>query len=264
MRNLFLTLIGCVISFKSMAQVLDADRADGSDTLKKKVNCIIGISGSADKQKKDLIDGSTVIDFTYLFPKERILIFKGNSDFTTNGSEFLQNSGYLHLRYRDNDTRSFSTEFFSQYQWNGLLGMKSRNLIGCNLRWMVLDKSYKNDLFLGLGLMYENENWNYKGVKSIPDYTLYSDTSVQKVRINQYVKCAFVFNDNIDFVIANFIQSDIKDLLSPRVSTNAAVNLKMLKHVGLSINFESMYDFKPVVPIDKFIYSLKMQLNIKL
>lgn len=264
MRNLFLTLVGCVISFVSMAQVLDADRAEASDTLEKKVNCIIGINGSADKQKKNLVDGSTIIDFTYLLPQNHILIFKGNSDFTTNGSEFLQNSGYLHFRYRDNDTRSLSTEYFTQYQWNGLLGMKSRKLAGSNLRWMLLDKSYKNDLFLGLGLMYENESWNYKGVKSISDYSLYKDTSVQKVRINQYVKCAFVINDNIDFVLANFIQLDIKDLLSPRVSTNAALNFKLLKHLGLSINFESTYDFKPVVPIDKFIYSLKMQLNIKL
>lgn len=264
MRKLFLTLLVSVITFSSIAQVLDADRADDSDTLQKKLNCIIGINGSADKQKKNLVDGSTVIDLTYLLPKEHLLIFKGNSDFTTNGNEFLQNSGYLHLRYRDNDTRILSTEYFTQYQWNGLLGMKSRNLVGSNLRWMVLDKSYKNDLFLGLGIMYENENWNYKGVKSIPDYTLYSDTSVQKFRINQYVKCAFVINDNIDFVLTNFIQSDIKDLLAPRVSTNAAINFQMLKHIGLSINLESMYDFKPVVPIDKFIYSLKMQLNIKL
>lgn len=264
MRNLFFTLIGCFVSFMSMAQVLDADRADDSDTLKKKVNCIIGISGSADKQKKNLVDGSTVVDFTYLLPQKHLLIFKGNSDFTTNGNEFLQNSGYLHLRYRDNDTKFLSTEYFMQYQWNGLLGMKSRNLVGSNLRWMVLDKSYKNDLFLGLGIMYENENWNYKGVKSISDYSLYNDTTVQKARINQYVKCAFVINDNIDFVLTNFIQSDIKDLLAPRVSTNAAINFKMLKHIGLSINLESMYDFKPVVPIDNFIYSLKMQLNIKL
>jgi len=264
MKNLFLTLVASIISLVSMAQVLDADRVDGADSTSKKLNCVIGLNGSVDKQKKNLVDGSTIIDLTSSFPKNHILLFKGNFDFTTNGNEFLQNSGYLHLRFRDDDTRKLSLEYFSQYQWNGLLGMKSRKLAGSNLRWMVLDKSYKNDLFFGLGVMYEDENWNYKGVKSIPDYSLYGDTAVQKFRLNQYVKCAFAINENVDFVLTNFVQSDIKDLLSPRVSTNAAFNFQMLKHIGLSLNFESMYDFKPVVPIDKFIYSFRMQLNIKL
>ena len=97
MKNLFLTLVASIISLVSMAQVLDADRAEGSDTLEKKVNCIIGINGSVDKQKKNLVDGSTIIDLTSSFPKNHILLFKGNFDFTTNGNEFLQNSGYLHL-----------------------------------------------------------------------------------------------------------------------------------------------------------------------
>ena len=251
-----------ILSPTAYCQVVDADRADDVDTLPKKINCIIGLNGSADKQKKNLIDGSAVIDLTYKLPKTHILIFKGNSDFTTNGNEFLQNSGYLHLRLRDDDTRKLSPEYFLQYQWNGLLGMKSRELIGSNLRWMLLDQTIKNDLFLGLGVMYESEIWNYKGVKSIPDYTLYNDTSVSKIRINQYVKSAIAINQNIDFVITNFIQSDIKNILKPRISSNAAFNFKMMKHMGVSLNFESMYDLNPVVPIDKFIYSIKLQLNI--
>ena len=264
MKQFLFFILFLQISFSSFAQVLDADRADNVDTLSKKLNCIIGLNGSADKQKKNLVDGSTVIDLTYALPKKHILIFKGNSDFTTNGNEFLQNSGYLHLRYRDDDTRKFSSEYFLQYQWNGLLGMKSRELAGYNYRWMVLDNSIKNDLFLGLGLMYENENWNYKGVNSSVDYSMYNDTSVTKIRINQYIKSAFFINENVDIVLTNFIQSDLKNISKPRISTNAAFNFEMLKHLGLSLNFESMYDFKPVVPIDKFIYSIKLQLNIKL
>jgi hypothetical protein len=255
----------CLVYFYtniSYGQVLDADRTK-PDSSAKKLNCVIGITGSIDKQKKNLVDGATSVDLSNNIFNNHIIIFKGTFDFTTNGNEFLQNSGYLHLRFRDNDTRLLSPEYFIQYQWNGLLGMKGRKLVGTNLRWMVLDRTYKNDLFLGLGVMYEDEGWNYKGVNSITDYSLYNDTTVQKIRINQYIKCAFSIGNNIDFVLSNFIQSDIKNIFKPRISTNVAINFQLHKHFGLSINSESMYDLNPVVPIDKFIYSTKLQLNIK-
>jgi hypothetical protein len=87
---------------------------------------------------------------------------------------------------------------------------------------------------------------------------------VNKVRINQYVKCAFVINEKVDLVLSNFIQSDVTNLLFPRISTNAAFNFKMATHISASVNIESTYDFKPVVPIDKYIYSLKLLLNFNL
>lgn len=262
-KNSLLYLFLLISSF-SYSQVLDADRVDHIDSTEKRLNLLIGLNGSADKQKKNLVDGSTVLDISYRLKRNYLSIFKGNFDFTTNGNELLQNSGYFHFRLRDNDSRLLSPEFFMQFQWNGALGMEGRKLIGANYRWMVLDNTIKNDLFFGLGLMYEEENWNYKGVKNIQDISLYSDTLTKKIRINQYTKCAFNIKKNVDLVLSNFIQFNIKDLVNPRISSNAGLSFKISRHFEFSLNYESMYDFSPVVPIDKYIYSIKGQLNIKI
>lgn len=253
-----------IVSNLSYSQVLDADRVDNIDSTEKRLNLVVGLNGSADKQKKNLVDASTVVDISYQLKRNYLSIFKGNFDFTTNGNEFLQNSGYFHFRLRDNDSRLLSPEFFMQFQWNGALGMVGRKLLGANYRWMVLDNTIKNDLFFGLGLMYEEENWNYKGVKNIQDLSLYSDTLTKKIRINQYTKCAFNIKKDIDLVLSNFIQFNIKDLANPRISSNAGLSFKISRHFEFALNYESMYDFSPVVPIDKYIYSIKGQLNIKI
>ena len=134
-------LIGlCLVYFYtniSYGQVLDADRTK-PDSSAKKLNCVIGITGSIDKQKKNLVDGATSVDLSNNIFKNHIIIFKGTFDFTTNGDEFLQNSGYLHLRFRDNDTRLLSPEYFIQYQWNGVAWVKSFEGIYEAKQWKIV------------------------------------------------------------------------------------------------------------------------------
>ena len=258
----FLVLIvaGVFQSLHTGAQILNVDRNIPADSSKR-FFALLALSGSADKQKKDLVDISTSADITYQLPRSLVIVFKANTDLTTNGNDLIQNSGFLHLRYRDNDTRKLYPEIFTQLQWNGVLGMDERILAGANLRFMAVHKD-DNDMFAGIGLMGEWETWNYKGVRGLDNPELLPLVVVKKIRINQYLKWAWKISDKTDFVIANFIQLPLDNLEKPRIASSAAVNFRLLKWLGLAINYDSMYDLDPVVPISKYYYSLRSTLNL--
>jgi hypothetical protein len=258
-KLVFLIWLGICTS--ASAQILNIDRTGSVDTTGKRFFAFIGLSASADKQKKDLVDVSSSGDFSYLLPDSFVVVFKVSTDLTTNGSDVIQNAGFFHLRWRDNDSRILYPEVFTQFQWNGVLGMEQRKLIGSNLRWRTL-RSPNNSMFMGLGVMYEQERWNFNGVPDSEIYDSLPDIQAKKWRINHYIKWSWRISDKTDFVLANFTQIPVDKLNKPRIASNASVNFKFLKWLGFSVGYDSIYDLDPVVPISNYYYSLKGQLNL--
>ena len=264
MRIIFLfILFSTAILQQSYAQVINADRNVVSDSLHpKRPKGLLGISASADKQKKNLVDVSSSADFSFFLPAKHVAVLLMRNDLTTNGSDIIQNSGMFHLRFRDNDSRTIYPEAFFQFQWNGVLGMEGRTLMGGNARWKVIHEN-EHDLFIGLGLMSENESWNFNGVPQdrIP-ITKPERITVHRLRLNHYIKWAWKLSSKTDFVLFNFLQAPSSAVLYPRLASNASVNFNPTSLLGFSIVFDSMYDTRPVVPIDKYYYSLKASINL--
>jgi hypothetical protein len=264
MRIIFLfILISTAILQQAYAQVINADRNVVSDSLHPhRPKGLLGISASADKQKKNLVDVSTSADFSFFLPAKHVAVLLMRNDLTTNGSDIIQNSGMFHLRFRDNDSRIIYPEAFFQFQWNGVLGMEGRTLMGGNARWKVIHEN-EHDLFIGLGLMSENESWNFNGVPQdrIPT-TKPARVTVHRLRLNHYIKWAWKLSSKTDFVLFNFLQAPSSSVLHPRLASNASVNFNPTSLLGFSIVFDSMYDTRPVVPIDKYYYSLKASINL--
>ena len=250
-----------VVPSAGMSQILNVDRAASDDTTGKTFFAFIGLNASADKQKKELVDISANADFSWLLPDSLVTVFKVNTDLTTNGSDIIQNTGFFHLRLRDNDSRKFSPEVFAQVQWNGVLGMENRILLGSNFRWMAIHTD-GNNLFMGLGLMVEHEEWNYKGVPGLETPDELPGVTTRKWRINHYIKWAWKISPKADLVLANFTQLPVDAPGKPRIASNAALNFRLLKWLGLSVNYDSMYDVDPPVPISNYYYSLKGQLTM--
>ncbi|MFM7053154.1 MAG: DUF481 domain-containing protein [Bacteroidota bacterium] len=245
-----------------VAQILNVDRTAGNDTTPKRVHAVIALTASADKQKKDLVDLSTSADLTSRFSNNVVGVLKLSTDLTTNGEEVIQNAGFMHIRFRDDNTRKLYPETFGQYQWNGVLGMEQRILGGVNLRWLAADKE-SNNMVVGIGLMYEHEKWNFNGVPDIQNADTLPVQTVDNLRVNQYVKWSYRLGTNADFVLANFIQCVADDFSKTRIASNVAINFRFFKWLGFSVNYDSVYDFKPVVPISKYYYALKGQLNFE-
>jgi hypothetical protein len=262
-RANFLIILLLVAAPKLLvAQILNVDRTAGNDTTPKRFRTVIALAASADKQKKDLVDVSSSADLTCRLSHKIVGVFKLSTDLTTNGEDVIQNAGFMHLRFRDDNARKLYPETFGQYQWNGVLGMEQRILGGVNLRWLAADKE-SNSMVVGIGLMYEHEKWNFNGVPDIQNADTLPVQTADNFRVNQYVKWSYRVASNTDFVLANFIQCAAADFSKTRIASNVAINFRFFKWLGFSVNYDSVYDFKPVVPISKYYYALKGQLNFE-
>ena len=80
----------------------------------------------------------------------------GNIDYSlANGNE-LSNSGLIHFRYNRKLNKKLRLEAFTQYQYNRILGIERRNLIGIGPRYKI-NKSEKTVFYIGSLLMQEYE-----------------------------------------------------------------------------------------------------------
>jgi len=256
----FLLFIHCSL----IGQVLVIDRERISDTLKKNYLLSSTLSFNSDKQKNNVTDFNSHFEYDRIFKNKYVLINSINSSITSNGGKLIQNEGVIQVRYRDNDARKFSPEFYLQYQWNGAWGMEKRLLQGINLRERWVEKN-GFDFITATCIFREEEIWNWVGVKEslIPVNAafIYKDL----FRFNTYIKSAFQISKNIDFSAISFVQFPLtNDFMKPRWFWDCNLNFNMSKHVNFQIHYDHMFDANRVVPISDYYYSVSTGIQIVL
>lgn len=80
----------------------------------------------------------------------------GNIDYSLANGDELSNSGLIHIRYNRKLNKKLRLEAFTQYQYNRILGIERRNLIGIGPRYKI-NKSEKTLFYIGSLLMQEYE-----------------------------------------------------------------------------------------------------------
>jgi hypothetical protein len=260
-----ITIIGFLtLPLISSAQVLNMDRVSAPNDSSKKWHTSLQAATDYNSEK-EVFDWDTRIDVTRFTAGQHLLSAKFSNSFTnTNGSN-LQNSGYLHIRFRDNDSRKISPEYFTQYQWDDLRGMLNRYLIGSNMR-LRLKENKTFDCYIGLGLMYEWEKWNFDGVTADKLPLVHPDfIKTDQVKLNQYIKLSAQLFTTTEITLTNFIQAPVdKEISHPRFADFLQWNIPLSKKVGLNLNFESLYDAAPVVPIKNFYFNYQTGFSVAL
>ena len=247
---------------QSNAQILNVDREIGGDTSRKKLNGSNITTFSSDKLKGSLVDISNKSELDKGFKNNYILVGQFNNDLTILKKEILQNEGYFHLRYRDNDKRKYSIESFVQYQWNGTLGMEHRKVIGSNLRIKLFDKENK-DLYYGIGVFQEIEKWNFTAVDS--SLTIFSKNKQFRniYRLNNYWKFAYKLNELIDLTFLSYIQFPInQSFFNPRWYLETNANFKFSNQLNFVLHWDHTLDKYRVVPISEFYYSASIGIQM--
>ena len=246
------------------AQVLNVDRELTHDSTRKNYDITANIFLSSDKQKNNLIDFSTNLEYDlYLKNKYVILAFFRN-DAVFNGTQMIQNEGLSHLKYRDNDHRSVSCELFAQHQWNGAWGMKFRFLSGANLRLKFIEKD-NLDIYGALGTFYEIEKWNWNGVNKnlVPQNA--SDIQRDIFRLNSYIKLSRKLTHHIDISAISYLQFPLNAFFShPRWFVDANMYIAATDKLSLVLHWDHILDSYWVVPVDNFFYTFSMGLQVNL
>ena len=247
------------------AQVLTIDRAAQDTTIPKVFNLSGSLNIDMDEQKANIFDEDGSLETSWQKPKNALL-FHGTSEIVTGGpNNSLLNTRSLQLRDRVYPKKRFHPEFYTQYQYDAINGLQNRMLAGGNLRFIIKDKGTFR-AFAATGLMYEYEDWNYRGVLYVQDVPPNPHDTIRKaLKSTSYIRLSKFFGSKVDFSLVVFYQAQ-PDLFFkfPRIAEFAQLNFNLSEHFSLNLQFDSQYDTRPVVPIKKFYFSFNQGLTFKL
>ena len=266
MKKIIFFFVGIFIAQFNLlhGQILNIDKTDTlpySSKARWTGNISLGLE--VDKQKETLVDATNNLDVQFQKSRE-LFITSGSYRFTDNGGEQFLNEGFIHLRWRHGYKNSFQPETFLQFQWDDGRGMEHRKLAGINLRYNYW---YKHiwELSAGVGVMYEDELWNYIAVDSTKIPPGATTVSPKAMKSNNYIKWEGQTSPNSIFSIVLFYQAAFNHFFSdPRIAGSARWDLSFSKHFSFTINYNGIWDPKPVVPITKFYYSFSNGITYKI
>ena len=215
-----------------------------------------------------LIKGNIVPDFKFQNLKENLIEFENTSDITFRmkksaitiankielskyGKEVLLSGGFLYIEYRKTFDSRFVFEPYSQLHWSESRGLELKYAGGINLRYRIY-LSEMIGFYFGTGPFYEFEKWNYHGVRDDLVPTNPIDVVREQYKLGSYVSFKLKTDFNFDFDISLYYQSSFEELFaSPRLASSSSIKYNFTEHLGLVLQYQNIYDYKPVVPIDK-------------
>lgn len=170
--------------------------------------------------------------------KVHTYILLGNIDYSSANNEDLSNSGLLHLRYNNRLSDRVKLEIFAQTQFNRVLGVESRNLIGIGPRYQLVNSS-RAQVFFGSLLMQEFEN------------IILNNEYNNDRRLSNYVSLIIGKSNTYDISSVIYYQPNISGFNDYRISNNTTLSLNISKNIKFIHSLTFGYDSKPPPNISK-------------
>ena len=262
---LFSIFLSQTIIFNSFAQILNVDRitADNDSATNKNLFAVVTMGLDINQEDTRVINLTTSAEVDYKL-QNNLIIFISEYNLTSTEDVSLINAGYSHLRFRFNRGTNIQPELFTQYQWNGVRGMKSRFLTGAGLRF-PLNKDSLNVSYFAIGLMNEWETWDYRIVPAVEIPLNSEEKQTNCIKLNCYYNMSWKIQKNIDLSFILYIQSQPNaNIIYPRISPSMQLNFAISEKITISLITDGFYDSKPVVPIRKFFYDFSSAINIQI
>ena len=174
-----------------------------------------------------------------------------------NDDDFL-NFGFVHFRVNYFRKKTINFENFVQYSYDNFRGLHPRLLGGGGIRWNTF-KSKSLSLVIGVGALYEYENWTHPETNQTIEIAL--------VKSSNYISFRWTANENVDINFVGYYQTGYdSDMSAFRNRTNASLilNTKIAKRISFANSFDISYEHKPIVPIIRTIYTFKTGVSIDL
>jgi hypothetical protein len=263
-KNTYLLVFVLIFYSGSLSgQILNIEKSRiPEDSLKKLVGNIganFSLNNrSATQNEKVLFIGLTGnMNIGYFAPKNAYLFFGAINYTSFTGAQTIS-TGYAHFRINFNRKKKLSTETFAQIQYDESRGMAYRALGGAGLR-LNIHKTKNVDIYIGTGAMWETEEWSDPNksdsviVKSIP-------------KSSSYFSFKANLNPNTTFNCINYYQvgyDEQQKVIRHRIFVDATLTFLITKHLSFINTFNAGYEDKPIVPIQKFVYTLSNGIIIK-
>ena len=214
-----------------------------------------GWAGSANisfqfmKSDDKLMDTETQLHLQYKTKKSLYLALSDFS-FVKAGKDEYANNGFQHLRYNYKINDWYTVEAFTQAQFNKILGVKFRGLLGAGPRFKVI-KTKKFRLYAAWLYMFEYEEIN----------------DVAKInrnhRVSSYVSFTWKMNKLLSLVNTTYYQPKINQFNDFKISSQTDLIIKITDRFAFAMSYNHYYNSKPPEGIVNTIYSLENALSFE-
>lgn len=212
-------------------------------------------------QKRLLVELSSQTDLVFRIKNNSLLVAQ-QFELTSFGEERFLESGFLYLKWKAKKEKRWMPEYFSQLQWAAERGLQFKTAIGTNIRHAFFRDKRKGG-FAGVGVFYEQEKWNYNGVE---DELLPLDQSPIKTnlfRANFYLSYKNWIAPNFFIDISGYYQPRLDNAFQyPRFAASMQFAWQINSNLQLITQYQPIYDFQPIVPINKCFYQFSTTFSL--
>lgn len=241
------------------AQIMKTDRVDitaDSSYWTGSIDFMLDVNNqSATADESFTFVGTTLqADLSFVGNKHLYMLINQLQYFSTGVGPFVS-TGYGHFRIHWLRKRTISYENFAQVQYDQGRNMKWRGLTGggIKLRLFRLQKSY---VHFGIGAMFEQERWtDFESVeieKNLWKMTSYFGSEINVGNAGQ-LTTTFYYQSGYDPEDAVFRN---------RVSGELEIGFEISKVLGFTSSFNVQYEDKPIVNINRVVYSITNGLTL--
>lgn len=256
MRALLIVLLFLIMSTTDTdAQILKINKrnidADSSNFFVGAVNTDFNLNNQNSTADETVTFKGFVAnaDLVYAGKKHAYILMNKINYFSSTGGPFLS-TGFAHFRINWLRKKVLSYESFTQIQYDDGRNMPLRILAGSGVRWSISEER-KYNLYLGTGAMYEQEEWKsqeedrliIKRILKNSSYLSYQVTVGELVNFNGIVYFQTGYDQHSD-VVRN------------RFSGDFTLSFDLTNHLSFNVSFVAQYEHRPIIEINKWVYSL--------
>ncbi|TDN95273.1 uncharacterized protein DUF481 [Salegentibacter sp. 24] len=179
---------------------------------------------------------------------KKTYLFLGNYKLIDSEEGNLQNSWFLHTRFNYKFSQLLRGEFFLQGQYNQLLVVEQRNLLGAGLRLKWISREYIS-AYLGNSYMYEIE------------YSDRAQTTNSNHRNSSYLSLSYLSKTN-RFSITNtvYYQPLYKNLEDYRILEQFRLDIPLVNWFKVFMIYD--YYFDSQTPLNTMEYTSQLQIGM--
>lgn len=212
-----------------------------------------GWSGDAEisfemvKSNEKLVDLEAKLHLQYK-TKRSLYLFLTDYSHLNAGDDEYSNSGFQHIRYNYKITDWYTWEAFTQAQFDVVLGLKFRGLLGTGPRFKVV-KTKNFRLYTAWLYMFEYEEIDYNSEIN------------RNHRISSYISFTWNLSDNVSLINTTYFQPLINNFNDYRISSQTNFKIKIFRKFSYTVGYTHYFDTYPPEGVVNTIYSLDNKLS---
>lgn len=250
LRSIF-KAVGIVLGFTWLPASAQVINIEG----KRFLNDTNGWVGNADfsfaaiQNTQQVLSFSNALRIQYQKDRSRFILLN-DINFIKAGKTDFVNAGYQHFRYNYKVRKLLTMEAFTQTQYNPVLRLDFRYLLGAGPRLRLL-KRKEARIYAAALYMYE-----YDDVVGDP-------VNIHEHRISSYLTFTLHLLKNCELISTTFYQPKLGEPGDYRIANDSSLEIHINKHLNFKSTFNLLYDTRQPEGIPELVYNFRNGLSVK-